>query len=736
MARSVLLLLAGAVTGGAAVWLLPSLSTRESASPLPSLPETVAPSLPATATSPVDAPVGYAAERVAIYEQATRATDAEQIETLIELALDEPNSRLRELRLTTLLARFSELDPRAAIEFARTRYLDPELLVPLFESWARSDPDAAIDELALITPPARQREIALAMLAVIGNDDDAIERVAAALPAASRASFEIDSWLARAEADPAGALRELLAMPRDQRQSVLLPRLARLAAANDPVGAIALAASISDYAQRRSFRDTVITTWAGNDPEAVFAWLETAAIKDLPESTQVYQALATSDSDRLFEMVEALPPAIRTNAERAAMQALAETNAMAALARLESMPPGQARDSLLTTIAQTYGRQNPDLALAWARSLPPAQSQAALRSVIMGVASVDPDRAFDLVLANLESGRVNSSLPPELASLSLTSDLSLILTLSTIGSGAQDVDFGRMVDRLASIQNPQVRSMLSQTVGSWSRADPEAALNWAVANVSRLDPSAFAQMAQGLAQQDPARALAMVDRVPPDQRPQWVQGLAQQFAQNDPAQARNLIERYRGQPEYSALYGTVASTMARTDPAAAAALMQEAPAGSSVENRSAVAQIAREWSRRDPAAAADWALGLDQTMQRQALTLVATSWAERDLAAAEGWLMGMSRGASRDTALDGYVQVAARSGRFDARLLDAYSTEQAGQQGVLRVVTQIGRTNQQEARRLIDTYITDENVRRTAQDMLARTGGSGSAVLPSGIVVF
>jgi hypothetical protein len=280
--------------------------------------------------------------------------------------------------------------------------------------------------------------------------------------------------------------------------------------------------------------------------------------------------------------------------------------------------------------------------------------------------------------------------------------------------------------------------MMSSAMSMWARQNPDAAINWALANASRLEPSAFTSMAQGLAQQDSVLAVAMIDRVPPDQRPQWVRGLAQQFAQSNPAQAMSLVERFRGQPAYSSLYGAVATTMARTDPAAAAALLRDAPPGSSAQNMSAYFSVAREWSRRDPRAAADWALGLDPTLQRQALQQIATSWAERDLAAAEGWLMGMTRGTQRDQALYGFVQVAAAGGRFDARMLDAFSTEAAGQQAVVRAVTQIARTNQPEARRLIDTYITDENLRRTAEDLLARTGNisSGSSATPLFTVPF
>jgi hypothetical protein len=200
------------------------------------------------------------------------------------------------------------------------------------------------------------------------------------------------------------------------------------------------------------------------------------------------------------------------------------------------------------------------------------------------------------------------------------------------------------------------------------------------------------------------------------------------MAQSDPAGAMTLLERFRGLPEYAGAYGVVAQSMALSDPAAAAAVLHDAPVGNSSEIRSASLAIAREWSRRDPAAAADWALGLvDPAMQSPALSQIATGWAERDTAAAERWLLGMSPGAPRDSALDGFVSAAVEAGRFEPRLLDAYSTPDAGQRGAARAIQQIGRTNPQEARRLLDAHITDDAIRRQAEAALARTGGLGGA---------
>lgn len=729
MARSVLLLLAGAVTGAAAVYLYESPAARNDD------PDSPAATAPVLSLPPVAAPMdsraqdGYVAERLAIYEQAAEATEPFDIEALIESALDEPASRLRALKLTALVTRFAELDPRGAADFARTRYLDPALLVPIFEVWAESDPDAAIAELALIAPPGRQREIALAILDVIGNDADGIARVAAAFPAADVMSFETDAVLMRAESDPAAALREILAMPDYIRRTLTLQRVAEIAGRVDPRGALEQAAAIEEYALRRSFRNSVIAAWAGQDPEAVFAWLETADIGDLPESTGVYQALAREDPNRLFAVLEGLPPTVQTNAKRGAMQALAEFDPIAAIARIETMPAGQERDQLLTAVGQAYGRLYPDQALAWVRELPPAQSQNVLRSVLMGMMNTDPNRVVDIVIADLESagqgGRVAAL--PGMAPVSVAS----LTTLSMLATNSQ-VDIGRVADRLLAVNNPQVASVISSMVGNWARQRPDEALRWALVNADRLNQDAFVQMAQGIAQTDSERALAMLNQVPPEQHAQWLTGVVQQIAQNDLGRAVDLISQYRGQPAYGAAYVAVAQATARTDPPRAAAMLREAPPGSLQQDASVYMLIASQWSRTDPEAAADWALGIsDPQAQRNAISQVTQGWSRSDATAAERWVRAMNPGETRDTAAGALLSAGAQAGNFDSRVLDMFSSEQAAQNAAAGAIRTLGRTNQQEARRLLEQHITDARLRQQIQEYLDRSGGMGNPTITS-----
>src|SRR5690606_368234 len=115
---------------------------------------------------------GAAARRIAVYARAAEASSSLEIESLIELALARPASRSRDLEVEALLARLAELDAPRAARFAQSHGLESRFLVPLYRVWAETDADAALDELSLLTPPFKQREIALEVLDVIGNDAD------------------------------------------------------------------------------------------------------------------------------------------------------------------------------------------------------------------------------------------------------------------------------------------------------------------------------------------------------------------------------------------------------------------------------------------------------------------------------------------------------------------------------------------------------------------------------------
>jgi hypothetical protein len=740
MARTLLLLVTGAIVGGASVYVVAggdpgpaaavpgadsAPTARDIGSPRAGDLETREPAAPG-ATS---ATGGVVSARVAAYERALGATDAVDLESMIGLAIAAPRSRARDLDIAALVARLAELDPRRAVDFAQAAFLDTPFLVQAFEALARADAEASVAALARVAPAAKQRRVALALLEVLGHERG-IALVGAALPDDARASFELDALVARAATDPAGAIEQALGQNSMVLQGYLLPRLAEAAVRIDPASALALGDSIAEYALRLSYQVAVLNAWAELDPEGAFAMLETAEPRLLSMSSQAFGVLARYDSDRLLAMVDELLPVARTSARRAVMQSLAERDPEAALAMLDTMPPGQDREQMLATIAQTYGRQNPELAMAWVRSLAPP-SQSALQSVLQGIAAVDTNRAIDLFLEEIDSrGPAQPGVP------ALQSSLSFSMMMALMSSNGADV--GRLADRLLERDDPQVRSMLSSSISLWASLDSDAALSWTLANAERLDPMALRSVAQRMASENLDLALGTLDQLPASHRVGWIEGVVSQMAQTDIARAQGFLGQLRGQPGYEQAYGAVTQAMARTDPAAAARMLSGAPSSSSMALQSAAFTIAREWASRDPAEAARWALTLeDAQLQQSTVSNVASMWTQRDAAAAERWLFGLGAGAGRDAAADGYIGAAAQAGRFEPRLLDAYSSEQARQQGASRAIVAIGRSDPAEARQLLDRYVTDPAVRAETEAQLARSSGSGSGVfIADGQVIF
>jgi hypothetical protein len=432
----------------------------------------------------------YASARLAAYATAAAADDPFDLEALIERAAATPASRRRDMELGALLGRLAELDPRHAAETGQALRLETHFLVPIFKAWAAVDADAAIDELRNVIEPAALRTLALAVLETLGNDTRNAERVASVLPQGDRLAFTIDAVGELAKRDPSGALTAVLAFENELARSLAVRRVAEAAAGLDPHAALAAADGIADVALRTAFKSAVLDGWAKGDPSAVLAYLEAAPPSEIPSSTAVFTAIAASDPERLLAMLDRLPQAFRTVAQRTALQALAERNPQLALAQLETLPPGQDRNNALQAVAQAYGRQNPEAALAWAKAqMPPTRE--AMSGVMRGIAEVDFDLALDLVLVELES--TSASGAAALANASLTSSLMLpLISSASLGRGTQN--FARTADRLVAIDNPQVRSMLSTTLSVWSQTDSAAALHWAVANADRIDGSAVSSL--------------------------------------------------------------------------------------------------------------------------------------------------------------------------------------------------------------------------------------------------
>jgi hypothetical protein len=498
MARTVWLILAGAIAGSATVAVCLLVLAPGEARPGSSIaPFTPAADLPDNLRD-VSAPGGFEAELAAL-ENAVAAADPFDLEALIGLAALEPSSAGRDAELTALFDRLTTLDPHRAIGLAEQLGLGHELLARIFQLWAATDPAAALAELGTLSPPAAQRAAALALLDVFGVDAAGIERVAASFPPVEAASFRIDAIGRLAEHDLPGAMNAVAGLPLMRAQAAAYQRIAKAIARIDPLRGLAQVVSIEEQQHRQAFQDGLLDEWAKIDAGSLLSYLETADRGEELIATSSLAALATSAPEQLLETAASFGPFQRVLAQRAALDALAVIDPLSAYRLASDLPNNGDRESLIARVASSYAGRDPESALAWATSLEP-RSPSALNAVLSVVAAEDPMRVTDIVIAEIQDPVA-----------SLRGEMPALMNLLSAPMQARSPAVGEIADRLASHGDPRVRAQLEGLFAGWSRADPGNALDWGMRNTARLMPSEVAMLARIVARDNPALARQLID---------------------------------------------------------------------------------------------------------------------------------------------------------------------------------------------------------------------------------
>jgi len=651
-------------------------------------------------------------ERAALFRLAAEA-DRRRLEILAAQVAALPNIEGRRVALEALFTRYAEIDAPAAAAFARTLGLSATEQIPLYTTWASRDARAALAALGeLDARPALT--LGVAMLDVIGNDDLGIVRVLGAAQQLDSDRFRIEAAIAKAAQDPDAALERILELPPSKASSTF-ERLAVIWVERDVHGALAAAQEIADESLRNELKAAVMRAWTRVDPDALLDYVLDLDPERRTEAMRTggLQAFAFVDPQRALRAAEGLPGEIGMMMKRAALMSIARDDPLGALSIAEGLPRGMERDQMLSMIATSFGRTDPQAALAWAQSLdPPAPSVVA--NVLAGLARVDPDRAIDLAFELLDSTNERGSGP--------------INTLAM--NGALDAEhMARVADRLLAGPSSR-RQSLQMLTQQWAQRQPHDAMRWLLGKGNAAPKPAFAQAAIYLARTDPAAAIAYVDTVPPDTRATWISSVAEGYSQTDPRAAANWIAQHRGQPGYDAGLAVIANRTARADPSAAARLFDSVNVAEAPDAPGAAQSIAATWARESPSAAASWAATIsDDGARMSAIGAVAGQWASRDAPGARAWALGLPAGAARDRALS-QVLGATTTSAIDHVLVDSFSSPEARQRGVSDAVSLIATRDPAVARQLADQYITAPDARQAA-DRLIERGANGQRIGPT-----
>ncbi len=630
-------------------------------------------------------PGSTAAHLLAVSERAAALTDTPSLLAEIERTAAEPDSFRRTLQLNLLLDRLTELDPRQAIDMAETLPMDTRTLERLYRIRIRDDHEAVLTDLDRVTPPALRRAVALALLDVYGDDDDAIQTVAAHLLPVERSGFRIDAMKRRAARDPS-AIPAMLEHGSMQMLNVLLPEVAAAAARADVRTALAMAADISGADLRSAYVTAILQVWAEEDPLAAMTYLEASDMRLYQPDGRTLRTIAAADPQRMLALAEEFPPQLRHATQSAALTALAETDVHAALAHMEGIAPGRDREQLMASIGAAYAQQDAGAALAWAHSQDPP-SQQAVNGVVAGIAARRFNDALDIVLAE-----VQSAARPGI-------DYAQALTAGTLfqAVNADPANVAYLLDRLVASGDATLRSRAAAGAMVWAQHQPENAIDWAIANLDAIGATGLRSLAQRVATQEPALATNTIDRLPAGEaRSVWIANMAEAISVTDPHGAISFLQQHRPESGYGASATDVFRRLVTTDPAA-------------------IARLAAN------------------TENPQTTTLIATVWSRQDAAAAERWVLDLPSGDMRDHALGGHLGGTLGSPQFNRALFDRFSSDATRQQVASSLALSLAAIDMPAARELIDTYITDPGLRQRTDAQLARGGAMPvTTPLPAG----
>lgn len=642
MIRAVGLLVIGGVFGGGAVVLLAGFGSDGATSGAgSSLLNNVADAMRGF-RSPELAPVSVS-ETLDFYRSAAAETDAEALQTMLEAAAGEPWSPARDVEIDALLSRLSDLAPTRAADAARALSLETVFIADAYVNWARLDADAAVAALAAIENRSDRRDVALALVESFGGGSAALDRVVAGLPEAERGLLRV-GWIAiRAEYEPYAAFRDAQALTGLDLQRRALERIATVWAGQDPRGALAQSELLPEQLGSQ-FRISVINEWSRLNGGDFLSWLAQSPSPP-QEAVLGMRLLAASEPDLVFSIADGMTGDIARSMKMQAIQALAEADPEAAMARVSAMPPGSDRENLLMAVGTGLARNDADAALSWARSLE-SPSSVLLRQVVLEIVQSDPDRAIEF----MEN-------PPEGVDPQLVA--SYVGSIAVRDPGQSEA----LANRLVAVDSRQATSALRNLVGNWMQQDPARAVEWVFEHDLALGATVIGPAANAMSRADPVAAADYVENVPQEYRSVWITQVAPGYAAHDMNAAIAWLDQFRGEEVYANALRQAVAASAERDPQAAAEFLARA---TPEVQMGAATQVANALARRDPQEAAAFAGSLqDPHVRSEAVAQTVSVWARTDIDAAQDFAIGLDPGEARDQALSIVISRRNQAGDYD-----------------------------------------------------------------------
>ncbi|MCZ6643079.1 MAG: hypothetical protein O7F71_15995, partial [Gammaproteobacteria bacterium] len=334
-----------------------------------------------------------------IFALARDADEAELVRLLDEVAELRPVSFMQSAT-GALYQRYAELNPIAAFDhvLSRRHLFESQWIMQIFQSWARSDVDAAIDYAENLTSTLRMQGLST-ILYERGDLPLELRQSIAAAIGVGYGNFMVDEDLVYGSVPLETLWENSISIDDPNARAARLYTISEHWGRRNPVAALAAINRLEQPGFARVLQQLIVTQWAERNPREVSDW-----VMGLPSSLQRQQMLgssmegwAKSDPDGAIDFMRSLVGQERQRGYTAILTGWISVNPKAAANWMANQNEFDVKINSYRSVAQSLARRDPEDAYEWAVQLPPEYARVAIVPVLNQLVSRDPPGYASLV---------------------------------------------------------------------------------------------------------------------------------------------------------------------------------------------------------------------------------------------------------------------------------------------------------------------------------------------------
>ena len=367
-----------------------------------------------------------------------------------------------------------------------------------------------------------------------------------------------------------------------------------------------------------------------------------------------------------------------------AMRGVARGDLDVAMGYYARMRTTEDKNFMADSIANALADKDVDAALAWARDNDSGDMPELEMQVLQHLARRDLTRAI-AEANNTANAQIRSNM------------------LTTIIQTAAQTNPQETIEYLSLIESPNMRDAVAQhTMSSWVRADPDAAVDWLLAQDRETASQYLTGSARSLLRSSVDATIRLLPLVDDRYQQTWRYEIARAMTtERTASEAMSFISQFEGEPGYGNLQTAVIVGIAENDILTARLMADQLPNGDAKD--SAYAQLVQTRAASHPREAIAW-LGLinDEASRGRAAATVVRQWYGNDPAGAQLWVRNLPLGNVRDDAIGGLINHWLDFDIVQEELIESITDDGKRNQARVRQIYIVMQRDPARARQLLD----------------------------------